>query len=377
MIMCMRRRQLCVIVGLVLIFIVVLNLISNISDIYNVADEQTTSDSSLDHTVDATSPPPPSSSSLNHFKTPSKRRRLTSSLTRIGSNITVKNCPPKAIQQQHLHGTSGITETCPQVLIIGARKGGTTSLYHYLSRHPNFNGIRLDWGPMAGETWYFSSQFSIAGIQRYLDLFNESNGRMTGEATVDYLVNCNVPERVIKVCKVLPKIIILLRDPVSRFLSNFHMRIALSGLQGKGDEEREGYLNFDETRSISSVVNEEIREFKSHLKQAKLLLDEIEKDWQKASCLFKQAKNMIHEGAYYVHLHNWLCSYPRNKIMIINSEQFFASPQVVINEVLQFLSLNPMNLNDTTTVVHNKGVYSSVARHKLDSYEKNKLSKLW
>ena len=80
---------------------------------------------------------------------------------------------------------------------------------------------------------------------------------------------------------------------------------------------------------------------------------------------------------YYVHLHNWLCSYPRNKIMIINSEQFFASPQVVINEVLQFLSLNPMNLNDTTTVVHNKGVYSSVARHKLDSYEKNKLSKLY
>ena len=380
-----RRRRLCVIVGVVLVFIVSLDLILNIGGIYNAADKRSIDGNSLDHSVDSStltalsssislSSESPSSPELylNQSKTSAKKRRMTSSLTRIGSNLTVTNCPTEPAQQQQ---QPGITETCPQVLIIGARKGGTTSLYQYLSTHPDFNGIRLDRGPMTGETWYFSSQFSITGIKSYLDLFNESNGRMTGEATVDYLVNCNVPQRVIKVCKVLPKIIILLRDPVFRFLSNFHMRIALIRLQGKNNDS--SYLNFDETRSISSVVNEEIREFKSHLKQANLLLNDIEKNWQKANCLFKQAKNMVHEGAYYVHLQNWLCSYPRNKIMIINSEQFFSSPQVVMNEVLQFLDLKSMNFSSTTAVVHNKGMYSSAARHQLHSYAKNKLSQLY
>lgn len=354
--------------------------------------------------------------------TPTEVPSLSSSLTRIGADINLKqsSCPPRPSWHAAKTSNHGISSSCPNVLIIGARKGGTTSMYQYLSRHPNFNGIRLDWGPKAGETWYFSSQFSIARVQNYLDLFNTSNGRKTGEATVDYLVNCNVPERVTKVCKNLPSIVMLLRDPVSRFLSNFHMRIALNrlskwqtdqevtgsdekvtGSDEKGEEKEkvgdnkskrgrlsytdnnlveEAYPGFDGTHSISRVINEEIREFESHLKQVKVALENVNEGWKNLRCLFKQARNMIHEGAYFVQVMNWLCSYPRSKIMIINSEQFFDTPQVVMNEVLEFLNLKFMDLRELsniTAVVHNRGLYSTEARHQLDAYEKNKLSKLY
>lgn len=42
--------------------------------------------------------------------------------------------------------------------IIGARKGGTTSLYHYISQHPHVKGVSLDAGPQAGELFFFQSK---------------------------------------------------------------------------------------------------------------------------------------------------------------------------------------------------------------------------
>ena len=39
--------------------------------------------------------------------------------------------------------------------IIGARKGGTTSLYQWLSATPNIAGVRLDAGAQAGELFFF------------------------------------------------------------------------------------------------------------------------------------------------------------------------------------------------------------------------------
>ena len=205
-----------------------------------------------------------------------------------------------------------------------------------------------------------------------MDLFNESNGRMTGEATVDYFVNCNVPERVMKVCRHLPKVVILLRDPVSRFVSNFHMRLAL---RGKGP-----YQAINETHTISRTINKEVRKFKSGLKRNKVSVKSIRKDWTKMRCLFREAKNLVHEGVYYVHMMNWICSYPRDKILVLNSEQFFDTPGEVMRTVFDFLGLRELSLSElqnTTAVVHNKGRYSSAARHKLGTFERNKLSQLY
>ena len=43
----------------------------------------------------------------------------------------------------------------PSFFILGARKGGTTSLFAYLCEHPRVAEHSLDLGPMSGEVGYF------------------------------------------------------------------------------------------------------------------------------------------------------------------------------------------------------------------------------
>jgi len=80
-------------------------------------------------------------------------------LSRVGNQLKLdpKTCRPYLIDRdaigQPLH------DDCPQVFIIGARKGGTTSLTQYLSQHPNFTGANLGMSYHAGETGYFTRYY--------------------------------------------------------------------------------------------------------------------------------------------------------------------------------------------------------------------------
>lgn len=293
--------------------------------------------------------------------------------TRLGSNLSFDDdlCQSSAFLKPKQ--SVPITDRCPNVLIVGARKAGTTSLYQYLSQHPDFAGIRLDWGYTAGETWFFSSQFSLKDLDSYLDNFSSQQGKQTGESTVDYLVNCLVPQRVTRVCKTLPKIIVLLRNPVTRFVSNFNMRVSLI-------DNDSPYELFDQTYTISRTINVEIQEFKSHLKTAEVSLQSPLNDWDKMRCLFSETKSMIFEGVYHVHLLNWLCSYPRDKILILQSEEFYKKPALVMMDVLSFLGLRLLeeeHLREITSQVYNKGNYSSAPKHRLHSYERTKLKEVY
>ena len=47
-------------------------------------------------------------------------------------------------------------EGCPSLFIIGTRKGGTTSLINYLSKHPDFRAANPGGGLRSGETFFFN-----------------------------------------------------------------------------------------------------------------------------------------------------------------------------------------------------------------------------
>ena len=83
-------------------------------------------------------------------------------LTRIGDglNFDYSFCPRNSIMLNSTRvNAKPLHDDCPQVFIIGARKGGTTSLYQYLSKHPDFKGILLNRISSAGETSYFSVRY--------------------------------------------------------------------------------------------------------------------------------------------------------------------------------------------------------------------------
>ena len=132
-------------------------------------------------------------------------------LTRIGNtlNFNYSSCPKSSIMLNHKKlNAKPLHDSCPHVSIIGARKGGTTSLYQYLSKHPDFGGILLDKGPLAGETFYFQSQYEKRPWEYYASQFPVN--KMSGDSSVGNLVDCKVPERLYTSCGREVKVIILL-----------------------------------------------------------------------------------------------------------------------------------------------------------------------
>jgi Sulfotransferase family len=134
----------------------------------------------------------------------------------------------------------------PNLFIVGAAKAGTTSLWRYLDAHPDIYMSRMK------EPHFFSriepapslaSFFPhVTDARTYLDLFSAGRGAtIRGEASTSYLSHEGTVEA-IKSASPDAKVIIMLRDPVSRAHAHYW------------NDVREGI----ETRSFADAVEEEL-----------------------------------------------------------------------------------------------------------------------
>lgn len=123
----------------------------------------------------------------------------------------------------------------PSFIIIGAVKGGTTSLYRYVGQHPDvfmsatkepsffaYEGHPLDFrGPRDQEVG--APSFAVTSLDRYQALFADGVGyRARGEASPVYLFHPDAPARM---ARHVPhaRLIAILRDPAERAFSNYAM----------------------------------------------------------------------------------------------------------------------------------------------------------
>ena len=112
----------------------------------------------------------------------------------------------------------------PDYLIIGTQRGGTTSLYKYLTRHPSLahaltKELRFfDLNYDKGMAWY-RSRFPS---RRYKQLVRRTRGveLVVGEGSPDYMFHPHAPGRI---ARTLPsaKLIVFLRNPVDRAWSHY------------------------------------------------------------------------------------------------------------------------------------------------------------
>ena len=119
----------------------------------------------------------------------------------------------------------------PEFLIIGAQRTGTTSLYKYLSEHPQFRSATLktkgvhffDTRYDKGMAWY-RAHFPTTAFRA---LFKARHGAdlVTGEASPYYLFHPHVPYRL---HQHLPnvKLIAMLRDPIERTYSQWQHELS-------------------------------------------------------------------------------------------------------------------------------------------------------
>jgi hypothetical protein len=208
----------------------------------------------------------------------------------------------------------------PDFMVIGTKRGGTTSLYNYLLAHPNvgplfpavanIKGIHFfDRKFLKGPAWYRSHFPTV--LSRFL-----APGRLVGEASPYYLASPGAPRRA---RSLVPdtKLIVLLRNPVERAYSHYKER------RRNGVEP----LEFDE-----AIRREEER-----------LAGELERmhDDPDYVSFAHEHYSYLRQGIYLPQLQSWMAEYPRDQFCILRSEDFFKDPGATYGQVLRFLELPP------------------------------------
>lgn len=205
----------------------------------------------------------------------------------------------------------------PDFLIIGAQRAGTTYLYNNLAAHPCV-------APALTKEVHFFDVWFARGLGWYRSFFAlqvqrriwQARGRplLVGEASPYYLFHPHAPRRA---AATLPhaKLIVLLRNPVDRAYSQYqHSR-------RRGAE----HLAFAQAlaQEEARLAGEEVR----------LLADEqyISDNHQNFSY---QAR-----GLYAGQIARWLNYFPREQLLVIQSELLYADPVQQLARVFAFLEL--------------------------------------
>ena len=216
--------------------------------------------------------------------------------------------------------------TKPDFVIIGTQRGGTTSLFSYLTSHP------LIVPPSYKELHFFSLYYD-RGLDWYQAQFptDRPPGALTGEATPYYLYHPHAPRRLHRFAPDV-KLIVLLRDPVDRAYSQYHMEFA------RGDES----LSFEE-----AIAREEER---LRGERERMLADESYRSFA------HQHYSYLARGCYVDQIRTWQELFPLEQMLFLRSEEFYRDPSAAVVHVLAFLGL-PLT-GTTTGAIHNDQAYS-------------------
>lgn len=238
-------------------------------------------------------------------KTRKKLRQKLANHSRLRANL-------RTIHRTYSNLT-GFLHQKPNFYIIGVEKGGTSSLFGYLSEHPFINK------PVTKEINFFNKYY-FRGKNWYKVNFPFVFSRIfnqhviTGEASVRYF---DYPHTIKRIKEFTPnaKFIALLRNPVERAFSEF------SSTSRFGNEK----LTFREAINIEKERTDP--EFEKMLKD--------ESYYHENYFRF----GYLRRGIYADTLKNWFDNFPKERFLILKSEDFFENPSKYYNKTLDFLDL--------------------------------------
>ena len=268
----------------------------------------------------------------------------TETLTRQGNDIRhfdAKKCPPGSIIWNASY-MAPIHSDCPTLFIVGTPKGGTTSMLEFVSMHSDFEGAELRTGKFGGKGEL--NFFRRRGMtwDQYKKHF--PTGVITGESSTWYMSECEVPKRIFQFCGKKAKVVMLLRNPVHRIISHYVM---------------EKMWGQHKSFSIEDYVSLHLNKYIATATQPQFHIRNVTNEWDKQRCMPRNT-NLINFGLYYPQIMNWLCNFPAENIMIIQSEEFYQYPSRVVTQVLHFIGLSSLSEEDYAAIsstVYNKGNY--------------------
>lgn len=229
----------------------------------------------------------------------------------------------------------------PDFLIIGAQKSGTSSLYAYLTSHPQIS-------PAAWKEVDFFGKHYAKGVPWYRAHFPLSSRlqhkkAITGEASPNYLYHPCAAKRIAEVIPRI-KLVVLLRNPVDRTISHYWHQVQRAR----------------EDLPLEEALEQEDRRLKG------------EKEQVIQTCRFSynhEQFSYLDRSKYKEQLTVYDQYFDRDQILVLRSEDLFQQPQTVFDEVTAFLGLEKHILRNVKP--RNAGSYpdtSPSTRRKLERF---------
>jgi len=218
----------------------------------------------------------------------------------------------------------------PDFLLVGAKRGGTTSLWRYLIEHPDV--LELFPGPEnlkgmyyfdeqfgRGDRWYRSHFPPRARIDRALA---HGDATVVGEATPYYLYHPLAPARA---HATVPdaRILVVLRDPVERAYSHYKERCA----------------NDTEPLAFGAAVAAEPARLAGE--EERIVAEPGYVSFAHRHCSY------VDQGRYAPMLERWFSAYGREQVLVEISEEMYADPQATLDRVTDHLGIRRHRLRDT------------------------------
>ncbi|MFM9055716.1 MAG: sulfotransferase domain-containing protein [Bacteroidota bacterium] len=212
-------------------------------------------------------------------------------------------------------------ERWPNLIIAGVHKAGTTSLFTYLSKHPDICASRIK------EIGYYMplrDGKALAPPETYLQHFMHCGTQpYRMEASPSYLYGGEVIAGAIQSHSPDARIILILREPVER-LSSFYHHIRSKALK-------------DGSSGISDFIRASMERSSSN-----------DQDY------FARG---VREGEYAGYLEPWLRIYGDN-LKIVYFDALRENPRALCNELTAWLGLNPLPELPNLFTVENKTLYA-------------------
>jgi hypothetical protein len=251
-----------------------------------------------------------------------------------GMRDRAKSAAPGALRDRAKAGLVRYAErtsdrrALPDFLIIGTKRGGTTSLWNYLIQHPLVPRLFPAWNTKTshyfeenwhrGEQWYrshFPTDRRRAALRR-----THGAPPSAGEAAPLYMFHPLAPARVEALIPGV-RLIVLLRDPVERAYSHWKER------RTEGKEP----LSFAEALAAEPARTAGERE--RLIAEPELFSEPY--DWYTYRA----------RGRYLEHLEPWLERFDRSQFLFLLSEELYRDPAVNYGRVLRFLGLPAYELS--------------------------------
>ncbi len=202
-------------------------------------------------------------------------------------------------------------------IIGGAIKAGTSSVFSYLSAHPQVCGSSVK------ETFFFTRDFtgdSEKDRKRYAKYFSVEKGQdVLLEASPNYL--CFNDDTALKIRKLIPeaKLLFILREPVSRFYS--HYNFAMAKLQLPAELCFSDYYELCRKYSDGKITDQQAGITVKHLRALEI-------------------------GNYYSQLNNYLSVFPVEQVKVMFYDDLSKDQQGFITEICNFLDIDAAYYHD-------------------------------